>query len=81
MAYFELEGETLSGTEYLRDYYAFTGPFADRIAAGLLTSEGALKEFLDGYREAGCDHLILFPSVAHLDQIERLAETLGRLPQ
>ena len=64
---------------YLRDYYAFTGPFAERIAAGLLTTPQAIAQFVRGYAEAGCDELILFPAVADLAQLDRLAEVVARL--
>jgi hypothetical protein len=30
-----------------------------------------------GYEEAGCDELILFPTVGDLDQLDRLAEVLA----
>src|SRR5690606_13926529 len=68
MAYFALGGDDVAaaGRAYLRDYYAFTGPFAQRIVDVLLTSPLELREFLDGYAYAGCDHLILFPTVADL---------------
>jgi len=75
MAYFGLGDEAVAeaGRAYLRDYYAFTGPFAQRIADGLLTGPLQLREFLDGYADAGCDHLILFPAVADAMQLDRLA--------
>ena len=66
-----------AGAAYLRDYYAFTGPFAEKIAAGNLTSARAIRDFVRGYEEAGCDELVLFPTVADLDQLERLAEVLA----
>lgn len=65
------------GCDYLRDYYAFTGPFADKIAAGNLTSARAVKDFVRGYEAEGCDELILFPTVASLDELDRLAEVLS----
>ena len=76
MAYYALgdDGVTDAGRTYLRDYYAFTGPFAQRIADGLLTEPLVLREFLDGYADAGCDHLILFPTVADPEQLDRLAD-------
>lgn len=77
MAYYTLCGQEDRGMDYLRDYYAFTGPFADKIAAGLLTTREALSEFCDGYREAGCTHLILFPSVADLRELDALADALS----
>jgi alkanesulfonate monooxygenase SsuD/methylene tetrahydromethanopterin reductase-like flavin-dependent oxidoreductase (luciferase family) len=71
------ETEAQAGRAYMLDYYAFTGPFAERIAAGLLTTPQAIVSFVRGYAEAGCDHLILFPTVARIEQLERLAEVVG----
>jgi len=68
-----------AGRAYLRDYYAFTGPFAERIVAGLLTTPQAIAQFLRGYATAGCDEMLLFPTVQHLDQLARLADILARL--
>jgi len=65
------------GGDYLLDYYAFTGPFAERIAAGNLTSARAVKDFVRGYEEAGCDELVLFPCVSGIDELERLQEALA----
>jgi alkanesulfonate monooxygenase SsuD/methylene tetrahydromethanopterin reductase-like flavin-dependent oxidoreductase (luciferase family) len=70
-------GDPERGGDYLRDYYAFTGPFADKIAAGNLTSARAVKDFVRGYEAEGCDELILFPTVADLDDLDRLAEVLS----
>jgi alkanesulfonate monooxygenase SsuD/methylene tetrahydromethanopterin reductase-like flavin-dependent oxidoreductase (luciferase family) len=77
MGYFALgEGTTETGAEYLRHYYAFTGPFAEKIAAGNLTSPGAIADFIRGYEDAGCDELVLFPTSAGIDQLERLADVI-----
>jgi alkanesulfonate monooxygenase SsuD/methylene tetrahydromethanopterin reductase-like flavin-dependent oxidoreductase (luciferase family) len=75
-AYFAL-GDTERGTAYLRDYYAFAGPFAEKIAAGNLTSPRAIKDLIRGYEEQGCDELILFPTVSDLGQLDRLAEVVA----
>ena len=78
MGYFALgDGSAAAGADYLRHYYAFTGPFAEKIAAGNLTSPGAIADFIRGYEDAGCDELVLFPTVSSVDQIERLAEVIG----
>ncbi len=70
-----------AGTRYLRDYYAFTGPFAERIAAELLTSPQAVAQFMRGYAEAGCDELILFPAAADIAQLEQLAAITATLQE
>src|SRR5438270_3128031 len=75
MGYFAL-GEQEAGAQYLRHYYAFTGAFAEKIAAGNLTSSGAIVDFVRGYQDAGCDELVLFPTVPGLEQLDRLAEVI-----
>lgn len=70
-------GDADRGGAYLRDYYAFTGPFADRIAAGNLTTPRAVKDYVRGYEAEGCDELVLFPTVGDLDELDRLAEVLA----
>ena len=79
--YFALGDDAIkeAGYHYLRDYYAFTGPFAEKIAAGLLTSPQGMAQFMRGYEEVGCDELVLFPTVPDLAQLERLAEILNGL--
>jgi alkanesulfonate monooxygenase SsuD/methylene tetrahydromethanopterin reductase-like flavin-dependent oxidoreductase (luciferase family) len=74
--YFAL-GDADAGDRYLRDYYAFTGPFAAKIAAGNLTSGRAVRDFVRGYAEAGCDHLVLLPTVSDPAQLDRLADILS----
>jgi hypothetical protein len=61
----------------LLDYYAFTGPFAEKIAAGLLTTPQAIAQLVRGYEDAGCDDLVLLPTVAARDQLDRLADVLA----
>ena len=74
--YFAL-GDVERGNAYLRDYYAFTGPFAERVVAANLTSARAVKDFLRGYEEAGCDELVLFPTSADATELDRLAEVVA----
>ena len=67
------------GRSYMRDYYAFTGPFAEKIAEGMLATPQAVAQFVRGYAEAGCDELVLFPAVADLAQIDLLAGALAEV--
>ena len=76
--YFALgEAAALPGAAYLRDYYAFTGPFAEKIATANLTSPQAVIDFVRGYEEVGCDELVLFPAVPDVGQLDLLAEVLA----
>ena len=76
-SYFALGDDALEPARaYMRDYYAFTGPFAEKIVEGLLTTPQQIAAQLRGYAEAGCDELVLLPAVADLDQVARLADVL-----
>jgi alkanesulfonate monooxygenase SsuD/methylene tetrahydromethanopterin reductase-like flavin-dependent oxidoreductase (luciferase family) len=77
--YFALGDSVEKGRDYMRDYYAFTGPFAERLAAGMLSTPQEIAEFVKAYEEAGCDELSLLPAVAELDQLERLGDVIGSL--
>ena len=78
MGYYALGDEAVeAGTTYLKNYYAFTGPFAERIASALLTTPQAVAQFIRGYQEAGCDELLLFPTVSHIPQLKRLADVVS----
>ena len=75
--YFAFGEDAAAGARYLRDYYAFTGPFAEKIAAGLLTTPQAVAQFARGYAEAGCDELVLFPTTPDFAQLDQLAEIVA----
>jgi alkanesulfonate monooxygenase SsuD/methylene tetrahydromethanopterin reductase-like flavin-dependent oxidoreductase (luciferase family) len=80
--YFALGDDALApGADYLREYYAFTGHFAEKVVEGMLTTPQAIAQFVRGYAEAGCDELVLFPTVADLDQLERLADVLASVTE
>jgi alkanesulfonate monooxygenase SsuD/methylene tetrahydromethanopterin reductase-like flavin-dependent oxidoreductase (luciferase family) len=70
-------GDVERGNAYLRDYYAFTGPFAERIVVANLTSPRAIKDFVRGYAEEGCDELVLLPTVSDGAELDRLAEVVA----
>jgi hypothetical protein len=45
--------------------------------AANLTSARAIKDFVRGYEEAGCDELVLFPTIADAAELDRLAEAVA----
>jgi alkanesulfonate monooxygenase SsuD/methylene tetrahydromethanopterin reductase-like flavin-dependent oxidoreductase (luciferase family) len=75
-SYFSL-ADPDAGAAYLRHYYAFTGPFAERVAGGLLDSPKAIREQVAGYADAGCDELVLLPATSDPSELDRLADLLG----
>jgi alkanesulfonate monooxygenase SsuD/methylene tetrahydromethanopterin reductase-like flavin-dependent oxidoreductase (luciferase family) len=65
------------GGTYIRDYYAFLGPMADMIAGAIVSSDEAIKGVMQAYRDVGVDELALWPTIAELDQVDRLAQLIG----
>jgi hypothetical protein len=64
--------------EYLRHYYAWLGPYADAIAASAATDASTVRQYVDAFADAGCDELVLFPSDADPEQVDLLADAVGR---
>jgi alkanesulfonate monooxygenase SsuD/methylene tetrahydromethanopterin reductase-like flavin-dependent oxidoreductase (luciferase family) len=65
------------GGAYIHDYYAFAGPMADMIASTVLSSPEAIQAAIQAYGEVGVDEVALWPTIADLDQVDRLAQVVG----
>ena len=80
LMYFILGEDRLEeGRSNYAHYYAFTGPtVADRMRAIPYTSE-TVCQAIQGFAAVGVDELILFPCVADLDQVDRLADVVSGL--
>src|SRR5512135_2263468 len=75
LTYFSLGAEVESASRgYLLDYYGFLGDAAHGIADGALRSAEQVQAAVAAYAEAGVDELVLDPTVASLDQVDRLAD-------
>lgn len=74
LGYFGLGADaTAAITRTLGDYYAFAGRYRERIIDGAAAGPAAIRELIAGYREAGVDELVLFPTSADADQVDQLA--------
>lgn len=74
LAYFALGANAKDRARaYLTDYYAFIGPFAERVAESALIDTESLQREVAAFAEAGCDELILFPCSPDADEIDLLA--------
>ena len=62
---------------YLGDYYSFLGDFAERVAAGALTSQQKVAGTAANFTDLGCDELILFPCNPDVAQVSLTAEAAG----
>ncbi|MET9341810.1 LLM class flavin-dependent oxidoreductase [Nonomuraea sp. NPDC003804] len=63
--------------KYLHDYYAFAGPFAEKIAAATLKDKETIRSTIEAYEKAGNDELILLPVNPDPEQVDLLAEAIG----
>jgi alkanesulfonate monooxygenase SsuD/methylene tetrahydromethanopterin reductase-like flavin-dependent oxidoreductase (luciferase family) len=64
------------GGAYIRNYYSFMGPVVEGMAQALPSTPEAVKNAIKAYEEIGVDELLLWPTIADLDQLDRLAELL-----
>jgi alkanesulfonate monooxygenase SsuD/methylene tetrahydromethanopterin reductase-like flavin-dependent oxidoreductase (luciferase family) len=62
---------------YIEHYYRFLGPIAAQIASGVPTTPEAVRDTIKAFADIGADELILWPCIAELEQVSRLAELIG----
>lgn len=73
--YYVLGDAAERGQAELREFYAPGGPrFADVVAGSARTTPDSIAEVIAELSDAGVDELFLWPAVADLEQLERLAE-------
>ncbi len=74
LAYFGIgEDAEDRGGAYLSDYY---GGFGPRIAAGMPKRPEELRAAVTRFEDAGFTDMFFDPSIAELDQLERLADAV-----
>jgi probable F420-dependent oxidoreductase len=75
LAYFSLgEDVAADSRAYLRHYYRLLGPYAEQIAEGALRSDTSIRDAVRQFEDAGATELYLDPTVASLEQLDRLAD-------
>ncbi len=75
--YYALGPDAERGGDYIRDYYGYFGPGADDMARSIPSSPEAVEGLIRGFGEVGADEVICWPTVAELDQLDRLAGLVG----
>jgi alkanesulfonate monooxygenase SsuD/methylene tetrahydromethanopterin reductase-like flavin-dependent oxidoreductase (luciferase family) len=75
--YYALGPNAERGGDYIRNYYSYFGPAADDMARSIPSSPEAIEGLIQGLEEVGADEVICWPTVAELDQVDRLAELVG----
>ena len=59
---------------YIRHYYSFLGDAAETMARNAISTPEAVKDTIRDMEGIGMDEVVFLPSVADLDQLERLAD-------
>ncbi len=78
LGYFALgDGAEEAANAYLRDYYAFLGEYAGMIADSAAKDAATVKAYVQGFTEAGCDELVLFPCDPDPGQVDLLADAVA----
>jgi alkanesulfonate monooxygenase SsuD/methylene tetrahydromethanopterin reductase-like flavin-dependent oxidoreductase (luciferase family) len=64
---------------YVYDYMKYMGEDIGRGMAAMMTrhTPDAVREAIENVRDAGADELLLVPTTAHYDEIDRLAALIG----
>jgi alkanesulfonate monooxygenase SsuD/methylene tetrahydromethanopterin reductase-like flavin-dependent oxidoreductase (luciferase family) len=62
---------------YIHDYYSYAVPYADAIVSTMPTSPDEVTSFIQAFADAGADEVMLWPCIAELDQVDRLAQIVG----
>jgi alkanesulfonate monooxygenase SsuD/methylene tetrahydromethanopterin reductase-like flavin-dependent oxidoreductase (luciferase family) len=77
LSYFSLGDEHVEeSVRNLRTYYGFLGDWADAIAAGPTRTPQEVRGRARAFEDLGVDELVFDPTVASLDQVDRLADVL-----
>ncbi len=63
---------------YITHYYSFMGPMAQQLANSVPRTPEAIHDTIQAFADSGVDELILWPCIAELDQIHRLADIVTR---
>jgi alkanesulfonate monooxygenase SsuD/methylene tetrahydromethanopterin reductase-like flavin-dependent oxidoreductase (luciferase family) len=77
LAYYSLGDDAEQDSlAYLRHYYAFLGDYVEAIAGSALRTPEAVRDAVRGFESVGITELYLDPTVARLDQVDRLADAV-----
>ena len=75
LIYFGL-GDDEASRASLRGYYSFLGDWADAIVESAVRTPQAAKETVRAFADAGITELLFDPTVASVDEVDRLADAV-----
>ncbi len=65
------------GRVYLNDYYAFDPQMGPLIAGSIISTPEAIRDAIRAYGDVGVDEIAFWPTIAGIDQVQRLADLMG----
>lgn len=78
LAYYALgDGAQEAANAYLHDYYGFLGEYAEMIAGSAATDADTVRAYVQGFADAGCDELVIFPCDPDPGQVDLLADAIA----
>jgi alkanesulfonate monooxygenase SsuD/methylene tetrahydromethanopterin reductase-like flavin-dependent oxidoreductase (luciferase family) len=75
--YYALGPDAERGGDYIRDYYGYFGGAEEDMARSIPSSPETIEGLIQGFTDVGADELVCWPTIADLDQLDRLAELVG----
>lgn len=75
LAYFGL-GDPAVSRAALRSYYGFLGQWVDQVVESALRTPDDLRGALESYADVGVTEVVFDPTVASLEEVERLADVV-----
>jgi alkanesulfonate monooxygenase SsuD/methylene tetrahydromethanopterin reductase-like flavin-dependent oxidoreductase (luciferase family) len=75
--YYALGPNSTRGGDYIRDCYSYFGPGADDMARSIPSSPETIERLIRGFSDIGADEVVCWPTVAELDQVDRIAEIIS----
>ena len=77
LAYYALGDNAKAAADgYLLDYYGFLGEAASMVAGSAATDAATVAGYVEAFRQAGCDELVLFPCDPDPGQVDLLADAV-----
>jgi hypothetical protein len=78
LAYYALGDRAQEAAQaYLGDYYAFLGDYAQMVVDSAAKDADTVKAYVQGFADAGCDELVLFPCDPDPGQVDLLADAIA----
>jgi alkanesulfonate monooxygenase SsuD/methylene tetrahydromethanopterin reductase-like flavin-dependent oxidoreductase (luciferase family) len=79
LAYYALgENAKDAARAYLGDYYSFLGDYVDTVVGSAATDAETVRAYVQGFEEAGCDELVIFPCDPDPGQVDLLADATSK---